>query len=281
MSSSSAVSHNVFSSHETGSALIYGSSGAVGRQLMYSLLTQSNYSRVIEIGRRATSYPLHGVTTPSVTHLAKQKSIVVPTEDFGDTAKLRNYLSQKSSSASGTLPTNDWSAVYITLGTTRANAGGAAAFEKIDREYVLNAAQSARIPELSQTVIYCSSQMADPTSSMLYTRSKGLTEQGLASMGYDKCIIFRPGYLRVKDGRDKPRWVETFYGGITRQMQRFYAGMEIETDVLARAMLRAGEMGIEQCINRGIGAKAKIGKDGEEALVINNAAAIKLANLQL
>lgn len=117
-------------------------------------------------------------------------------------------------------------------------------------------------------------------------------------MGYDKCIIFRPGYLRVKDGRDKPRWVETFYGGITRQMQRFYAGMEIETDVLARAMLRAGEMGIEQCINRGIGAKAKIGKDGEEvsqspnyhccpadnnrqALVINNAAAIKLANLQL
>lgn len=152
MSSSSAVSHNVFSSHETGSALIYGSSGAVGRsghsghsseyiltmltcrQLMYSLLTQSNYSRVIEIGRRATSYPLHGVTTPSVTHLAKQKSIVVPTEDFGDTAKLRNYLSQKSSSASGTLPTNDWSAVYITLGTTRANAGGAAAFEKIDRE---------------------------------------------------------------------------------------------------------------------------------------------------
>jgi len=37
--------------------------------------------------------------------------------------------------------------------------------------------------------------MANPNTSALYTRSKGLTEQALAELGYKDTIIFRPGLL--------------------------------------------------------------------------------------
>ena len=37
--------------------------------------------------------------------------------------------------------------------------------------------------------------MANPKSSAFYTRSKGLTEQALAELGYKDTIVFRPGFL--------------------------------------------------------------------------------------
>ena len=37
--------------------------------------------------------------------------------------------------------------------------------------------------------------MANPKSSVFYSRSKGLTEQALAELAYKDTIIFRPGGL--------------------------------------------------------------------------------------
>jgi uncharacterized protein YbjT (DUF2867 family) len=37
--------------------------------------------------------------------------------------------------------------------------------------------------------------MANPKSSILYSRTKGLTEQALAELGYKDTVIFRPGAL--------------------------------------------------------------------------------------
>jgi uncharacterized protein YbjT (DUF2867 family) len=37
--------------------------------------------------------------------------------------------------------------------------------------------------------------MVNPKSSIFYSRSKGLTEQALAELGYKDTIIFRPGML--------------------------------------------------------------------------------------
>jgi hypothetical protein len=41
-------------------------------------------------------------------------------------------------------------------------------------------------------------------------RSKGLTEQGLASLGYDDVIVFRPGFLVGTDRKDS-RIAETIF----------------------------------------------------------------------
>jgi hypothetical protein len=106
------------------SALVVGSTGAVGRQLLRALLQQSHFAKTYELGRRKTQYPVKGVQTPSEEALNKLASVVVPNEAFEDVASLKAALPESK----------DWSSVYITLGTTRADAGSAEAFEKIDRE---------------------------------------------------------------------------------------------------------------------------------------------------
>ena len=45
----------------------------------------------------------------------------------------------------------------------------------------------------------------------LGNRSKGLTEQGLASLGYKDLVVFRPGILKGAE-RDKFRLTETVLG---------------------------------------------------------------------
>lgn len=105
------------------SAIIVGSTGAVGRQLLRALLTESAFTRTYEIGRRKTQYPVKGVQTPSSEALSKLSSITVSNEAFEDPANLKAVLPES----------NDWTSVYITLGTTRADAGSAEAFEKIDK----------------------------------------------------------------------------------------------------------------------------------------------------
>lgn len=49
---------------------------------------------------------------------------------------------------------------------------------------------------------------ADPHSHFLYLRSKGLTELGLAKLGFDETIVFQPGLLTDLH-RSSPRFVES------------------------------------------------------------------------
>jgi oxidoreductase len=51
--------------------------------------------------------------------------------------------------------------------------------------------------------------MANPKALALYMRSKGLTEQALAELGYKDNVIFRPGALSGTQRSDS-RPAETF-----------------------------------------------------------------------
>lgn len=101
----------------------------------------------------------------------------------------------------------------IAHGTTRAIAGSADEFTKIDKDYVLAAAKAARVEGTAQVLVYCSSFGASATSSFLYPASKARTEQGLAALGYDRTVILRPGYLQVPGGRGAGRRIESWFSG--------------------------------------------------------------------
>jgi oxidoreductase len=58
-------------------------------------------------------------------------------------------------------------------------------------------------------------------------RSKGLTEQGLASLGYSETIIFRPGLL-TGVARPEPRIAETIGSAITGALSFISDGLEIK-----------------------------------------------------
>lgn len=149
------------------SAIILGATGATGKPLLTELLGSSHYDRVHAFVRRPFK-----ADSP---HKENDKLI----EHAIDFDKLTD--SQEGAQA---LRDVQAEAVYITLGTTRAQAGSAQAFERIDREYVLAAAKAAlsdrqKSSQLGQRVVYCSSISASSNSRLLYAHSKGLTEEGL------------------------------------------------------------------------------------------------------
>ncbi|EJD47995.1 hypothetical protein AURDEDRAFT_113251 [Auricularia subglabra TFB-10046 SS5] len=203
------------------SALIIGATGATGRHVLRELLASPTYAHVAEYGRRVT--PLDKLEVPE-DQKAKLTQKTVDFENLGSWGESK------------------FDTVYITLGTTRAAAGGAAQFEKIDRGYVLNAAKAARAEGVDQTLVYLSSAGASASSPFLYRRSKGLTENGLAGLGYKDTIVFRPALL-AEAQRENSRLVEGLAERVTGLLQKVAPVFQITVPTLGKAMVRAGELG--------------------------------------
>ncbi|KAI0058869.1 NAD(P)-binding protein [Artomyces pyxidatus] len=206
-------------------ALIIGATGQVGQHLLRELLASSHFTRVTEAGRRVT--PANKLPSAATSKL---EQVVI---DFENTEGLKQILSKEKQDV-----------VFITLGTKAKLAGSPANFEKIDREYVVNAAKAARStdPEHRQRIVYCSSGMSNPSSSALYIRSKGLTEKALADLGYSDCIIFNPGMLQNLH-RDYSHTLETILSRIASFLSYFTWRLGIDVDALAKSMRIAGEFG--------------------------------------
>ncbi|VDC05170.1 unnamed protein product [Peniophora sp. CBMAI 1063] len=233
----------------TYTAVVFGATGATGRNVLRELLESPAYSKVLEAGRRVT--PLDSLPAGAKDKLVQQ------TVDFEklDAEKLQGY-----------------DHVYITLGTSRKAAGGAEAFERIDREYVLNAAKAAKTPgSTTQRLLYCSSVGSNPHSHFLYTRSKGLTEQGLADLGYAETFIFRPATLV----RHEPRLVERVLVPVLSVPSLFTDTLMIQVEQVARAMRTAGLRGASALA--GFTGVAKETLDGPEFTAINNSGCLALS----
>ncbi len=148
-------------------ALIAGSTGLVGRELLILLVENPAYEKVIALVRKKNAYQ-------------HEKLIQVET-DFNDLATI-------SSSFRGV---ND---VFCCLGTTMKNAGSKDAFRKVDFEYPVNLAGLAE--KNSCTGFYCISAMgADSKSRVFYNRVKGEMEQKVSGFKIPSIYFFRPSLL--------------------------------------------------------------------------------------
>ncbi|KAL0068349.1 hypothetical protein AAF712_004427 [Marasmius tenuissimus] len=243
----------------TKTALIIGATGQTGGQLLKELLASPHFNRVYEYGRRLTN--VESLTEGK--EKLEQKKI-----DFD---KLEE---------DGSLKGGNWDVVFITLGTTKANAGSAEAFERIDKEYVLRAAREAKSSDSSrpQRLVYCSSNGANMNSPFLYPRSKGLTEHGLASLGYSDTIIFRPGLL-VGTERPQHRTVESVYGIVTGFLSHFSSSFEIKVATLGKAIANAGFLGTDKLPSQT--QATEVGKEGAKFTLIGNSGALELAKVNL
>ncbi|KAI6112946.1 hypothetical protein F5141DRAFT_1110569 [Pisolithus sp. B1] len=231
------------------SALLIGATGAVGKKVLSELLARDEWYKIGEYGRRVTTPE----DLPPGQREGRLEQRVIDFENI-DAAGLKN---------------GQWDVVFVTLGTTRAQAGSAEMFEKIDREYVVNACRAAKSedPAHEQRLVYLSSAGADATSHFLYPKSKGLTELALARLGYSDTIVFRPGFLRGAQ-RPEKRVGETIFGYLTGALSRVTASAEIWIPVLAKSMVNAGLLG-SSGIPPEVGAQ-KAGQDGAQFTLIGN-----------
>jgi len=237
------------------SALLLGATGGTGKHVLKELLLSPHFTQVGEYGRRVTSIE----QIESGKEKLEQKTI-----DF-----------EKLEEAG--LNARKWDVVFITLGTTRSAAGSAAAFEKIDREYVINAARAAKSddPNYPQRLVYVSAGNANPKSSLLYPKSKGLTELGLAGLGYSDTICFRPGYLKgERDERKVPAPVESVVNALTGVLSLVSPSIEILLPVLGKSVRIAGQLG-----SSALPPAAEASEVGEDTpfTVISNKGAVALA----
>ena len=84
--------------------------------------------------------------------------------------------------------------LYIALGSTRKKAGSAKNFIKVDYDYCLELANNA-LKNGVKRVSIISSVGSNPDSTLLYPRTKGLTERVLSKLAFDHISIMRPGLI--------------------------------------------------------------------------------------
>jgi len=203
--------------------LLLGATGATGKHVLRELLANNHFTRVVEAGRRVTP-------SEAVEALAGKEKLIQKTIDF-DNLQASQLADEKAD------------VVVIVLGTTRAKAGSAEAFIKIDKEYVVESAKAAKTGS-DQRLVYLSSQGANASapSFLLYPKSKGETEHALASLNYKDFIVFRPGYLQDAQ-RGETRLVESIYGKTLSMLPFGRDSMSISVPTLATSIVKAAQVG--------------------------------------
>ncbi len=96
-------------------------------------------------------------------------------------------------------------AVVCCLGTTSADAGGAAQRHVVDHDYVLEAARLARADPKCRHFSLVTSAGSNSKSLLSYAKTKGMAEEGVIALGFPRTSIWRPGLL---DRGDRARGVE-------------------------------------------------------------------------
>lgn len=167
-------------------ALVSGTSGMVGMQLLHQLL--SSYDYVISVGRRKLAIKhqnlvqlegdLSQVNSWDWEHLLVLDSL------GGEFNSLKENIVEKKAEIH----------TFSSLGTTIKQAGSKERFFQIDHDLVIEFAKWAK--DLGATkFLYVSSSGADAKSSIFYSQTKGKTENDLKDLGFEYLGLFRPSLL--------------------------------------------------------------------------------------
>jgi uncharacterized protein YbjT (DUF2867 family) len=156
-------------------ALLLGSTGLVGRQVLDLLASDTAWERVTTLGRRE-------MPALSPRHVHR----LVDFERLGDAADAFAV-----------------DAVFCALGATIRDAGSEEAFARVDYEYVVAAARLARDAGAVHFLLV-TALGASPSSRIFYNRLKGETERDVVAHGPLAVSIFRPSLL-TGDRKDRRR----------------------------------------------------------------------------
>jgi uncharacterized protein YbjT (DUF2867 family) len=151
-------------------ALIIGATGATGKDLVNTLLSDASYHEVVTFVRKPT-----GSQHPKLLEIVT---------DF-----------ENLETASHHMRGDVW---FSLLGTTLKTAGSKNKQRHIDYEIPLKFAEIAKRNNVPGVVLL-SAYGASSASNVFYSKIKGELEDAIVKLGFDQCIIFMPGLLVRKN----------------------------------------------------------------------------------
>lgn len=160
-------------------ALVIGSTGMVGRELIKQLCESSEFEQVISFVRRSSGF----------SHSKLQEHVV----NFDQPESWKELLKGD--------------VLFSCMGTTLAAAGSKASQYKVDYTYQYETARMAAENNVPVYVLV-SSTGANANSALFYPKIKGQLDEAVQKLGFKSVQILRPGQLYGK--RQQKRSAELF-----------------------------------------------------------------------
>ena len=203
-------------------ALIFGSSGLIGNQLLNKLIESNNYNKIKLFVR-------------SVPEINDPKIEIIET-DF-------NNLENHKEDIKG----DD---CFFCIGTTKQNVPDKDEYRRIEYNIPVEIAQIAKLNSVN-SFLYVSSGFADPKSSGAYLRYKGEVEEELKKLNFLKLGIMRPSILL--GDRKENRVVEKIGIFVMKMFSPLFLGglkkmKPIHSEKVAKVMLIVAQNDFQQTI---------------------------------
>ncbi len=203
-------------------ALLFGSTGLVGGHVLNYLIQNSNYSKI-------------KIFVRSKIELSDPKIKIIET-DFNDLEKNRNDITGED--------------CFFCIGTTRKNSPNQNEYERIELNIPKQIAQIAK-SNLIKSFFFVSSGYANPKSSGDYLKFKGLVEEEIKNLNFDKIGIMRPSFLL--GNRKEKRIGEKFGIILFKLLTPILVGplrkmRPIRAEMVAKAMVKLANENINQII---------------------------------
>ena len=147
-------------------ALIFGSSGLIGNELLKTILFKNNYSNIKIFVR----------TVPEINN---SKVEIIKT-DFRNLEKYKDKIKGDD--------------CYFCIGTTKKDTPDKSEYRRIEYNLPVNIAIIAKKNSVN-SFFYVSSIGANPKASSGYLKNKGEVEEELKNLNFSKLVIIRPSLL--------------------------------------------------------------------------------------
>ena len=147
-------------------ALIFGSSGLVGGQLLVKLIQNNNYNKIKVFVR----------SDPQI----KDVKLEIIKTDFNNLENHRDDIKGDD--------------CFYCIGTTKQISPDKNEYRRVELDVPKQVAQIAK-SNLVNSFVFVSSGYADPNSSGDYLKFKGLVEEELKKLNFSKLGIMRPSFL--------------------------------------------------------------------------------------
>ena len=203
-------------------ALIFGSSGLVGKNLLSQVINNSNYSKIKIFVR----------SSPDIS----DRKIEIINTDFKDLEIIKNLITGDD--------------CFFCIGTTKKNSPDKSEYRRVELDLPKKIAQISKSNNV-KSFIFVSSGFADPKNSGDYLKFKGLVEEEIKSLNFEKIGILRPSFLL--GNRKENRIGEKIGIFIFKLLSPLFVGpfkkmKPIHSEIVAKAMIQIANEDIQQII---------------------------------